>query len=137
MPPSPVTTLAICSRAACRQLCSSLRPSLSRHVPSQRALATSTQKCYQELSPMQKRILVWTKKYPSVDKIPEEVPEAVMSKAVDKFRWKVAVILMVLTVLGSFGMIVSGKRAAARGESMTKRGLEWHEQLRPGSTSRD
>lgn len=34
--------------------------------------------------------------------------------------------MIVATIIGSILMIISGKRAAARGESVTKDNAEWH-----------
>ncbi|OQV25142.1 hypothetical protein BV898_00832 [Hypsibius exemplaris] len=87
-----------------------------------------------KLSNYSKRVLVWTKRYPNLESVPDNVPASVMSRAYDRFRWKLAMIGMGLTILGSIGMVISGKRAAARGESTLKKGLAWHEELKPGST---
>ncbi|XP_055337306.1 protein FAM162A-like [Paramacrobiotus metropolitanus] len=86
------------------------------------------------LSNFQKRVLVWTKRYPSVDQIPERISSSTMSKAYDKFRWRIAVIGMLLSVVASFGYAIAGKRAAARGDTIGRRYMEWHEELQPGST---
>lgn len=35
---------------------------------------------------------------------------------------------MVLTALGCVGCVISGKRAARRGESVEKRNIDWHKE---------
>jgi hypothetical protein len=39
---------------------------------------------------------------------------------------------MVLILLGCVGMIVSGKRARERGETIMQRNLEWHQKYTEG-----
>lgn len=60
-------------------------------------------------------------------------------RANDKFRIRVANVMMVLTVIGCFIMVISGKNAAERGESVQKMNLDWHkqynEQMKPNETS--
>ena len=43
-------------------------------------------------------------------------------------RIKVANILMAFTAIGCVMMIISGKKAAERGESVTQQNLNWHKE---------
>lgn len=49
-----------------------------------------------------------------------------MEKARNRVRIRIANIMMVLTFLGCVAMIISGKKAAERGESIHKQNLDWH-----------
>lgn len=49
-----------------------------------------------------------------------------MYSAKNKFRIKICNYMIVATVIGCFAMVYSGKRAAARGESVIKQNAEWH-----------
>lgn len=56
-------------------------------------------------------------------------PEAV-EKARNKARIRIANIMMLMTALACLGMVISGKRAAERGESVQKANIEWHKRVR-------
>ena len=49
-----------------------------------------------------------------------------MEKARNKARIKIANYMMLFTALACIAMVISGKRAAKRGESVQKMNLEWH-----------
>lgn len=53
-----------------------------------------------------------------------------MDAALNKVRVKVAIYMMIGTVLGAAVAIYSGKKAAARGDSLARRGEEHHSKLR-------
>ncbi|KAG8191314.1 hypothetical protein JTE90_006066 [Oedothorax gibbosus] len=74
---------------------------------------------------LDKYLLVWMKKYPSVKDVPNTVSPAVMEKARNLARIKICIYLMVLTAVIYVGMIYSGKQAAKRGESVTKMHNAW------------
>ncbi|XP_055373468.1 UPF0389 protein CG9231 isoform X1 [Condylostylus longicornis] len=75
---------------------------------------------------LEKRFLVWTKKYKSVDEVPSHVSVETMERCRNRMRIKVANIMMVLTAVGCIVMVISGKNAMGRGESVTKQNLDWH-----------
>ncbi|XP_046392904.1 UPF0389 protein GA21628 [Ischnura elegans] len=77
-----------------------------------------------------KWLLVWDKKYKSFDDVPMYVTNDKMEKARNWARIKISTYLMIGTVIGCIIMIISGKRAAARGESVAKANLEWHKKNR-------
>lgn len=55
-------------------------------------------------------------------------PETV-EKARNKARIRLANIMMLMTAMACIGMVISGKRAAERGESVQKANLEWHKRI--------
>uniref|UniRef100_A0A1L8E9R4 Putative conserved plasma membrane protein n=3 Tax=Haematobia irritans TaxID=7368 RepID=A0A1L8E9R4_HAEIR len=77
---------------------------------------------------LEKRFLVWTGKYKTVEEVPNFVSRDVMERTRNKVRIRIANIMMALTVIGCGIMVYSGKEAAKRGESVTKQNLDWHKQ---------
>ncbi|XP_058975346.1 UPF0389 protein CG9231-like [Musca domestica] len=77
---------------------------------------------------LEKRFLVWTGKFKSVDEVPNFVSRDVMERCRNTIRIRLANIMMALTVIGCGIMVYSGKEAAKRGESVTKQNLDWHKQ---------
>ncbi|XP_065358878.1 UPF0389 protein CG9231 isoform X1 [Calliphora vicina] len=75
---------------------------------------------------LEKRFLVWTGRYKSLQEVPNLVSAEIMERSRNKMRIRIANIMMGLTVVGCAIMIYSGKQAAKRGESVTKQNLEWH-----------
>lgn len=56
----------------------------------------------------------------------------VWSKVRSVVRIKVANYTMIMILLGCVAMIVSGKRARDRGESLVQRNLDWHKKYSEG-----
>lgn len=54
--------------------------------------------------------------------------EEAIEKARNKARIRIANYMIVATIIGCIGCIISGKRAASRGESVQKSNMAWHEQ---------
>ncbi|XP_055530535.1 UPF0389 protein CG9231 [Wyeomyia smithii] len=77
---------------------------------------------------LEKKMLVFTKKYKSVDEIPSFVNQDVMERCRNQVRIKLANYLMLATAIGCLIMIVSGKKAQERGESVQKMNLDWHKE---------
>ncbi|XP_050524493.1 UPF0389 protein GA21628 isoform X3 [Daktulosphaira vitifoliae] len=84
------------------------------------------------LTKSKKILCVWAKKYPSVKEIPDKIPLETWSKVRSIIRIKVANITMLLVLVGCVAMIVSGKRARERGETISDRNLEWHKRYTKG-----
>ena len=82
------------------------------------------------MSPLEKRFLVWTKKYKLLNDVPVYVPSSVMEKARSKMRIKVANLMIISTVIACFVVIKFGRDSRDRGDSLQKRNLEWHEQYK-------
>lgn len=49
-----------------------------------------------------------------------------MDRAANRFRIRIANIMMVITVIACVLMVMSGKEAADRGESVQKMNQDWH-----------
>lgn len=60
--------------------------------------------------------------------------QEVMEKARNRIRIRVANIMMALTAIACVFMIMSGKKAAERGESVQKENLDWHKEYNQKST---
>ncbi|KAL5293496.1 hypothetical protein ACFFRR_011920 [Megaselia abdita] len=84
---------------------------------------------------LEKKFLVWTGKYKKIEDIPPMISAEVMERSRNRIRIRLANIMMVATVFGCIVMVISGKAAQGRGESMTKRNLEWHKQFNEESTT--
>lgn len=56
----------------------------------------------------------------------------VWNKVRSVIRIKVANYTMIMILLGCMGMVISGKRARDRGESLVQRNLDWHKKYSEG-----
>lgn len=100
------------------------------------------------ISNLDKKILVWTKKFKTIDEIPADIrwtititqwccilPYAIfhssaqaLDKARNQFRIKVCNYMIVGTIIACLVTVISGKKAQARGESVVKQNLDWHKE---------
>ncbi|KAK7075031.1 hypothetical protein SK128_006630 [Halocaridina rubra] len=78
---------------------------------------------------IEKYLLVWGGKYKNVAEVPSFVSQDTMERARNKARIKINIMMGVATAIACLFMIISGKRAQERGESVTKINLEWHKQI--------
>lgn len=76
----------------------------------------------------EKRLLVFTKKYKSTDEVPGLINQDVMERCRNQVRIKIANYMMLATAIGCIIMIMSGKRAQERGETVQKMNLDWHKE---------
>jgi len=79
---------------------------------------------------LEKRFLVWTGKYKSVEEVPALVASEVVEKARNRMRIRVANIMIVMTLAACLVVSISGKRAHQRGESVQKENEEFHRKYR-------
>jgi len=86
------------------------------------------------VKPYQKYILVWAGTYKSIADVPERVGHGALDAALNKVRVKVAIYMMIATVLMAGAATYSGKKAAERGDSLARRGEEHHRKLREEAT---
>ncbi|KAJ8951837.1 hypothetical protein NQ318_019812 [Aromia moschata] len=77
---------------------------------------------------LEKKFLVWTGKYKSVDEVPNYVSQAVVERARNRMRIRIANYMMLATAIGCIAMVYSGKQAAKRGESVQQQNLQWHKE---------
>ncbi|XP_005386565.1 PREDICTED: protein FAM162A [Chinchilla lanigera] len=70
-------------------------------------------------SDWEKRILIWSGRFKSKDQIPETISFEMLDTAKNKLRVKISYVMVALTVLGCILMVIQGKKAAQRNESLT------------------
>uniref|UniRef100_A0A336JZR8 CSON014439 protein n=1 Tax=Culicoides sonorensis TaxID=179676 RepID=A0A336JZR8_CULSO len=116
------------------RLCSSVKPSSGPSSSSDHDLKAS-----HKVDNFERKILVWTGKYKSVDEVPKMVSQDTMERARNRMRIKIANYMMAATVVGCLIMVYSGKKAAERGESVSKQNLDWHKsyQAKADKTEKD
>ncbi|XP_028937267.1 protein FAM162A-like isoform X2 [Ornithorhynchus anatinus] len=78
----------------------------------------------------EKKVLVWSGRFKKEDEIPEAITFEMLDAAKNKFRVKISYAMMALTVMGCVLMIIKGKQAARRHESLTSMNLEKKARLR-------
>ncbi|XP_003781889.3 protein FAM162B [Otolemur garnettii] len=87
-----------------------------------------------QLRPSQfdKKLLLWTGRFKSMEEIPPLVPPEMIDAARNKARVKACYIMIGLTIIACFAVIASAKRAAKRHESLTSWNLakkaKWREE---------
>ncbi|XP_055845463.1 UPF0389 protein CG9231 [Episyrphus balteatus] len=86
---------------------------------------------------LERRFLVWTGKYKSLEEVPGHVSFDEMERCRNRIRIRLANIMMALTVVGCIIMIISGKQAAKRGESVAKMNLDWHKEYNKQAAAKE
>ncbi|KAI8752846.1 uncharacterized protein LOC106072367 [Biomphalaria glabrata] len=71
-------------------------------------------------TPLQQRMLVWEKFYPSLDKVPDRVSKGQMKKAMDKFRVRCSLYMIALTLISAAIMATIGRMERDQGNSVAK-----------------
>nr|XP_056705207.1 protein FAM162A [Euleptes europaea] len=71
-----------------------------------------------------KRFLLWTGRYKKAEDIPETMSFEIIDAARNKMRVRMGYVMIVLTIVGCIVMVISGKQAVARHESLTSQNLE-------------
>lgn len=84
-------------------------------------------------SDFDKKILIWSGRFKTVDQIPELVSFEMIDAARNKVRVKACYVMMGLTIAACLLMIFLGKQAADRNESLTNQNMEkkarWREEV--------
>jgi hypothetical protein len=116
-------------RSSARTFCTPAQP--PKAAPAAPAAAASDNssplsKGTHRVNEFEKKLLVWTGKYKTVEEIPGYVSQEAVDRARNKFRIRVANIMMLLTLIGCGFMIYSGKNSAERGDSVLKANQDWH-----------
>ncbi|XP_032123580.1 protein FAM162A isoform X1 [Sapajus apella] len=78
----------------------------------------------------EKKILIWSGRFKKEDDIPETISFEMLDAAKNKVRVKVSYIMIALTVAGCILMIIEGKKAAQRHETLTSLNLAKKARLR-------
>jgi len=84
-----------------------------------------------------KKSLVWDKRYKSIAEVPDELPQATIVSCRNKMRIRVNLFMILLTALAALAMVYTGKERAKTGDSVEKRNLEKHRQLRAEKLEED
>ncbi|KAL1006233.1 hypothetical protein UPYG_G00069560 [Umbra pygmaea] len=110
----------------CRRMCSKLQPENPESSPA--APAHAPRPAFKlpgyRPSPMDQRILVWSGRYKTADQIPDQVSFETLDAARNKLRVKACYGMIVATLLACLVMVIQGKRAAGRNESLTSLNME-------------
>ncbi|XP_029452307.1 protein FAM162B isoform X2 [Rhinatrema bivittatum] len=77
-----------------------------------------------------KKVLLWTRRFRAEEDIPATIPMEMLDSARNKARIKACYIMIGISVIACFAMIASGKKAAARHESLTSWNLAKKAKLR-------
>ena len=77
-----------------------------------------------------KKSLVWDKRYKSMEDVPEMLPYQTIVQARNRFRIRANLVMIGLTVVAALVMIYTGKERAKSGDTVEKRIIERHRQLR-------
>uniref|UniRef100_A0A8C8VKJ6 Family with sequence similarity 162 member A n=1 Tax=Pelusios castaneus TaxID=367368 RepID=A0A8C8VKJ6_9SAUR len=75
-------------------------------------------------SDWEKKILLWSGRFKKADEIPETVSHELVDTAKNKLRVRISYGMIVLTILGCIVMIIRGKQAVKRHESLITQNLE-------------
>ncbi|XP_052872210.1 UPF0389 protein CG9231 [Anopheles cruzii] len=112
------------ARAFCSQVEPKQTPKPSPTIGNGPKLSTHTH------SPnnLEKRMLVFTKRYKSLDEVPSFVSQETMERVRNQVRIKIANYMMIATAIGCIIMVISGKQAQERGESVSQMNLDWHKE---------
>ncbi|ERE75298.1 Protein of unknown function DUF1075 containing protein [Cricetulus griseus] len=78
----------------------------------------------------EKKILLWSGRFKKEEEIPETISFEMLDAAKNKIRVKVSYLMIALTVAGCIYMVIEGKKAAKRHESLTSLNLERKARLR-------
>ncbi|XP_069559680.1 protein FAM162B [Brachyistius frenatus] len=75
-------------------------------------------------SDLDKKILIWSGRFKSADQIPEMVSFEMIDSARNKFRVKMAYVMMGVTIGACLVMVILGKKAVSRNDSLAGQNME-------------
>lgn len=80
-----------------------------------------------------KKMLLWAGRFKSADQIPQIVSFEMLDAARNKVRVRACYVMIILTIGACVAMVISGKSAMRRNESLTSQNMEkkakWREEL--------
>ncbi|KAH0944451.1 hypothetical protein HN011_007620 [Eciton burchellii] len=82
-----------------------------------------------QVTNLDKRILVWVKRYPSIAEIPQNVTEECMLSARGKMRVKICNYMIVAIVIACVVNTVLGKQQAEKGDNLIKQRKDWYKEI--------
>jgi hypothetical protein len=77
---------------------------------------------------LEKRILVWFKRYPSMKEVPDLVSASTLKRFKDKARIRLNILFVAGFSVAFYVSALQGKRAMERGESVTQSNIDWHKE---------
>ncbi|CAM5078055.1 unnamed protein product [Natator depressus] len=91
-------------------------------------------------SDWEKKVLLWAGRFKKVDDIPETVSFELIDAARNKLRVKISYLMIALTILGCIVMVIEGKRAVGRHESLTTQNMErkarWRDEVAQSASAK-
>ncbi|NXU52295.1 F162B protein, partial [Turnix velox] len=81
-------------------------------------------KNYRRPTHFDKKVLVWAGRYKKEEDVPKHISSEVLDAARNSVRIKVCYIMIALTLLGCLAMVVTGKEAAKRDQTLLKMNIE-------------
>ncbi|XP_075414809.1 protein FAM162A-like [Tenrec ecaudatus] len=78
----------------------------------------------------ERKILVWSGRFKKEEEIPETISFGMLDAAKNRIQVKISYVMMALTMAGCVFMVIEGKKAARRNESLTSLNLEKKVRLR-------
>ncbi|KAK9507580.1 hypothetical protein O3M35_007406 [Rhynocoris fuscipes] len=75
-------------------------------------------------------VLVWSGVYKSKEDIPNNVPYEAIDKAKNIVRIKISNYMILATIVACIIFAIRGRRAAERGETISKMNLDWHKKIK-------
>ncbi|XP_042303661.1 protein FAM162A-like [Sceloporus undulatus] len=88
----------------------------------------------------EKKILLWTGRYKKAEDIPETVSFEMIEAAKNKIRVQISYLMITLTILGCIVMVITGKQAVGRHESLTSQNMEkkarWREEAAQSASAK-
>ncbi|KAJ6658329.1 hypothetical protein lerEdw1_020601 [Lerista edwardsae] len=122
-----------------RTLCSKTQEG-SAQKPKTAASGSSFKVPGHKPSDWDKKFLIWTGRFKKVEDIPETVSFEMIDAARNKMRVKMSYLMIALTVLGCLIMVIVGKRAVGRHESLTSQNMEkkarWKEEAAQSASAK-
>uniref|UniRef100_A0A182NK36 Uncharacterized protein n=1 Tax=Anopheles dirus TaxID=7168 RepID=A0A182NK36_9DIPT len=121
------------SRSTRRPFCSQVEPKPNPPPKSSTAAAGNTNgpnisSHTHSPNALEKRMLVFAKRYKSIDEVPNFISQEKMERVRNQVRIKIANYMMIATAIGCIVMVISGKKAQERGESVAQMNLDWHKE---------
>ncbi|XP_033635126.1 UPF0389 protein CG9231-like [Asterias rubens] len=74
----------------------------------------------------ERKIFVWSGKYKTANEVPDQVSEAALNSAKNKFRIYVNIGMGVATLVAAIAMVIIGKSRAKKGESVSNINIRRH-----------
>ncbi|XP_053151622.1 protein FAM162A isoform X2 [Hemicordylus capensis] len=123
-----------------RTLCNKAHHEDSTQKPKQEASGSLFRVPGYKPTDWDKKILLWTGRFKKVEDIPETMSFETIDAARNKMRVKISYGMIALTILGCVIMVISGKQAVKRHESLTSQNLEkkarWREEAAQSASAK-